>query len=339
MAERQRGSGADGAERENGALPRRVQRPSTTAECGHARVLAILRRLAPGRVLDIPAGTGPVTEGARAHGHDVIGLDLFPGRGQRVVGGDACAPLPFRDAVFDAVLSLEGIEHFEDQTGFLREVARVLRPGGTLILSTPNVLHLSARVSTFLTGQRLAKHGFVNEVSTLRSKEGTRLYHGHAYLIDAFRLRYILRVVGLRLVGLETTARSPTSLALAPLLPVLWAATRWSLRSGRRRLQRERRPAPGPELEQELARVALSPALLFGKKLIYVAEREGAPVEREPSAKAHGDAQGTEGGIGRARRASRGLLDPVGQGTRTAETTTSVTSSARTSTATGASGS
>ena len=276
-------------------------------------MLELLRALPPGRVLDIPSGLGPVMEGARAHGHDVVGLDLFPHPGRRIVCADACAPLPFRERAFDAIVSLEGIEHFEDQTGFLRECARVLRPGGTLVLTTPNVLHLSARVSGFCTGQRLMKHGFVNEVSTLRSREGTRIYHGHAYLIDAFRLRYILRVVGLRLVGLETTTRSPSSLALAPLVPLLWATTRWSLRAGRRRLQREGRAAPAPDLERELARVALSPALLFGRKLIVVARREAAEV-----APPHGQAAAREGILrprARSHPARAAGMEPAGSAT------------------------
>ncbi len=46
--------------------------------------------------------------------------------------------LPFPDAAFDVVVSLETIEHLDDQERFLREVIRVLRPPGTLVLSTPN---------------------------------------------------------------------------------------------------------------------------------------------------------------------------------------------------------
>ena len=73
------------------------------------------------------------------------------------------------------VLSMEGIEHFENQTGFVRECARVLRPGGLLILSTPNVLTMSARASQFFTGSRILKHGPINEVSTLRGRHGRRV--------------------------------------------------------------------------------------------------------------------------------------------------------------------
>lgn len=47
--------------------------------------------------------------------------------------------LPFQDGSFDAVLSLDVIEHVLDPAAFVRELARVLRPGGHLYLATPNV--------------------------------------------------------------------------------------------------------------------------------------------------------------------------------------------------------
>jgi 2-polyprenyl-3-methyl-5-hydroxy-6-metoxy-1,4-benzoquinol methylase len=45
--------------------------------------------------------------------------------------------LPFPDASFDAVLAFEVVEHVDDDTGLIDEVARVSRPGGMLIMSTP----------------------------------------------------------------------------------------------------------------------------------------------------------------------------------------------------------
>lgn len=46
--------------------------------------------------------------------------------------------LPFPDAAFDTVLSFQVFEHVEDEQRYLREVARVLAPGGTLLLVTPD---------------------------------------------------------------------------------------------------------------------------------------------------------------------------------------------------------
>lgn len=47
-------------------------------------------------------------------------------------------PLPFEDASFDCVITFQVIEHIKHDQEFVREIARVLRPGGKLILTTPN---------------------------------------------------------------------------------------------------------------------------------------------------------------------------------------------------------
>lgn len=61
-------------------------------------------------------------------------------------------PLPFEDSSFDLVYSVEVIEHLRSPYDFLDECYRILRPGGKLILSTPNTLHLTSRWRFFMTG-------------------------------------------------------------------------------------------------------------------------------------------------------------------------------------------
>ncbi len=236
-------------------------------------VLKALAEREPGLLLDVPAGNSPVAAGARELGYRVVGLDLFPTPGHEGVQADACAPLPFRDASFDCLVSLEGIEHFENQAGFVRECARVLKPGGTMVLTTPNVLHLSARASAFWTGQRVMKRGFVNEDQTLRSREGGRTYHGHAFLIDVFRLRYLMAIEGLKVTGLRHGNRSSGSVFLAPVVPLVWVATRLALSSGKRSREKEGLTAARPEVAAELKKLADSPALLFSRKLVVTAEK------------------------------------------------------------------
>ena len=92
------------------------------------------------RVLDACCGTGDLALAARELGGDVTGLDFSPAmlaRARRKSGavswveGDVLAT-PFADASFDAVLIGFGLRNLEDLEGGLRELARVLRPGGRL---------------------------------------------------------------------------------------------------------------------------------------------------------------------------------------------------------------
>ena len=234
----------------------------------------------PGRLLDLPAGAGDESARLAAMGHRVVSLDLFtPGRvaerGLRWVRADCNRPLPFRDATFDYVLSREGIEHFENQFGFIRECARVLCPGGRIVITTPNVMHIAARLSHLLTGQRTMRSGLANEFQTLRGASGGRYYHGHIFLVDYFRMRYMMRLAGLGRIEVMSDRASPSSLAMAWVAPLMYLASRRTANSFARRAKRRKRMAPPAELTREMMRHVFSPAMLFGKRMIVSAIREG----------------------------------------------------------------
>ena len=96
-----------------------------------------------GRALDMGCGGGGNTAVLRDLGWSVTGLEYSPtgaaaaaSRGLDVVRGDATR-LPFPDASFDLVMSTDVWEHIEDDRLVAAEAARVLRPGGRLLVAVP----------------------------------------------------------------------------------------------------------------------------------------------------------------------------------------------------------
>lgn len=93
----------------------------------------------PGRLLDVGCGTGVFTKVFADNGWTVTGVDISEGmlrfareRGIDVIRADA-ARLPFEDDSFDAVVSLWTHTDVDDFAAVIREVARVLRPGGPFV--------------------------------------------------------------------------------------------------------------------------------------------------------------------------------------------------------------
>jgi SAM-dependent methyltransferase len=67
--------------------------------------------------------------------------------------------LPFADREFDKVAVVDMLEHVADEAGFVAELARVLRPGGLLVVNTPHLRRTGLRRFRHALGQTDAKHG------------------------------------------------------------------------------------------------------------------------------------------------------------------------------------
>jgi 2-polyprenyl-3-methyl-5-hydroxy-6-metoxy-1,4-benzoquinol methylase len=120
----------------------------------------------PLRVLDVGCGEGQLTSAIERAGFTVVGVDvaeeplrrareLHSGIDVRLV--PAAGALPFGDARFDVVWAGETIEHVTDTAGWLSELRRVLRSGGSLLLSTPAHSRLTV-LGLALRGTRFDRH-------------------------------------------------------------------------------------------------------------------------------------------------------------------------------------
>jgi hypothetical protein len=110
-----------------------------------------------------------------------------------------------------------------------------------------------------------------------RSADGARLYHGHAFLINYFQLRYSLHHTGFQIRDLLPSTVSPTSLALLPLLyPLVALCTRRILRVGREEFKSKTAkgeiPSSSPPPFDEIYRHVLSPRMLLTTVMILEAK-------------------------------------------------------------------
>ena len=124
-------------------------------------VVAAMRRHCPqGRVLDFPCGKGYLSGFLADEGYDVVAADIdrdiFEPEDITWEKADLDADFAFEDSSFDIVCCVAGMEHTESPYHVAREMRRVLRPGGYLMLQVPNFSNLMRRMRFVITG-RLTK--------------------------------------------------------------------------------------------------------------------------------------------------------------------------------------
>lgn len=115
--------------------------------------------LTPGaRLLDVGAGSGALTSRLAGLGYVVTATDLdgssFMGQAPLVEWDLAAASLPagMDPDSYDGICAIETLEHVHDPTRALQNLYALLRPGGRLVISTPNVTHPRSRVKFLLRG-------------------------------------------------------------------------------------------------------------------------------------------------------------------------------------------
>jgi len=114
---------------------------------------AIIESIPKGTILEIGSSDGEFLYSLKEKGWDVSGLEISEHAAQKArdkgvdtTVHDANHPLPLTDNSMDVIVAGEVIEHLFEDKEFLNECHRVLKQGGTLILTTPNLTSLKNRI-------------------------------------------------------------------------------------------------------------------------------------------------------------------------------------------------
>jgi SAM-dependent methyltransferase len=233
------------------------------------KVIRGLPRFPQLRVLDLSCGRGEILADLHRAGCTVRGThfreddyEIKSGKESFLTPAipvdtnvDLMQRLPYGDASFDVVILSEVVEHLPTWIPVIREAGRVLRAGGTLVLSTPNIQRLHSRWHFFWSGTH----------KLIRERPGwevgaDELYAYHINPVDFPLLHTVLHQGGMRVRALRFTRFKPEHAWLFLLWPLVWLSTRAEVR--------------GSEGESDLFRWMMHPAMLASEQLLVVAERD-----------------------------------------------------------------
>jgi len=178
--------------------------------------------------------SGDLTDEAVASIRSLVGEDVH------LVGGDR---LPFPDASFDRVAVVDMLEHVPDEGAFARELGRVTRPDGLLVVNTPHSKRTLLRRLRHAIGQTDERHGHLRSGYT---EERLRQLFAPTFLMESHRTysRFFSEAAdavlnwGVERLGKEPSAKGmvvtgddlarhrKTFRAYATIYPLVWASTR-----------------------------------------------------------------------------------------------------------------
>jgi 2-polyprenyl-3-methyl-5-hydroxy-6-metoxy-1,4-benzoquinol methylase len=238
----------------------------------HDKVIEIVDAFArKGRLLDAGAREGNISRKLYENGFDVVAADInvldSAFRTIPWIIANFNHPLPFKNQSFDVVTSSNTIEYLEDQYGFIRECYRVLRREGLLLIETPNILNLQARIAICLTGFHRFSGIPYDEVS--EGVFGERRWNLKSY----FQLRAILHRNGFRIILATTHEFSNKAMFLFPLSLYLSRMAHHAFRRERNPIQRER--------NNEILKHVMSADLILGKQLYILAVKDPSYVKHK----------------------------------------------------------
>lgn len=235
-------------------------------------------------IVDVPAGNGVTSRIIKALGGIPVAFDLFPeyfkADGIQCHRANVMKGLPVEKNFADMVICQEGIEHFSDQFAAFREFNRILKPGGSLIITTPNYSNLKARLSyLFSESERFGSMMPPNEIDSVwmsREEISEEIYFGHVFLIGIQKLRVLAKLSGFAIRHIQFTRLKISSLLLFPLFyPFIFFTNLFSYLKSIT-IKKEYDTAYQKSVYKEIFKLSINPFILVDSHLFveFVKEKE-----------------------------------------------------------------
>ena len=236
------------------------------------------------KVVDFPAGNGITSRILASIGANPVPMDLFPEyfevEGMSCTRANIREGLPLASNSADAVICQEGIEHFSDQFSALKEFNRILKPSGTLLITTPNYSSLRGKLSYLLSESE--RHTFLmppNELDSVWMSNQAiteEIYFGHIFLTGIQKLRVLAKLTGFRIKKCHFTRARSTSVILFPLFYPWILLSNWIAYRRNMRKNKDYDPAEKKAVYREQFHLSVDPKILTGGTLMveFIKEQE-----------------------------------------------------------------
>lgn len=223
----------------------------------------------PCHIFEASAGSAILSRQLKDQGHEVSISNYYPQGFTDIkeYHADLNKPLELPDTLFDVVICREVIEHVESVPHTLREFKRILKPGGTLILTFPNRLQIRSRFLHLLSGFYRGMKSPIN----LDVPFG----EGHINLIGYPEMDYFLRKTGFDVQSVDASYFQASDNIFLVLKPLIALSTYYYLLKYKKTAQEHDKTKPeNITYNTYIAKTLLSNALFLGKDVIVTATKQ-----------------------------------------------------------------
>jgi len=217
------------------------------------------------RILELSPGKGHLTTALWEAGFkNIEAMDIYPenfaNKDIKCHKGNLSEKFPFDDQSYDLVITVEGIEHLEDQYRFASEINRVLKTGGMLALTTPNIGNFPSRVRFLFTS--------FYALCTRPSSEFVKNWViEHIAPVTFYQLRHILHTNGIFIEHITTDHIRRSGYLGILFWPFSYLATMVALR-------KEKEPRQ-LSVNMEILRQIHSIPIFFGRTQVTFSRKSG----------------------------------------------------------------